>query len=342
MELRFCDTEQWLSLADQRIACDLGPYEVTDAANHLIKITPFITACRDVVVLGGDWIPIRKGGIALLDQMVHTPIIYLGKAKNIREVEGKFVADTSAVSEYPEDVILVGGGTNYYHWLIDSLPRLLLARKHLDISRYKIIVNKPLLRFQRESLALLGIDERQLLPVGDNEVIRARTTIIPSLLASTTVPHPLLPKLLQEAFPQRIRSTCERVYLSRQDASSRRLLNEPALVSLLSRYGFERVMPSRLGFQQQIDLCYGAKALIAVHGAGMANIAFCPATTKVFELFTPRHKVTSMFMLSRTCKRQHRFVAAHNITFGKDGSALLGNWEADLNAIESALIETLG
>ncbi len=337
MELQFCDVEHWLSLADRQIPCDIAPYQVRDAADHVIRITPFITECRGLIILGGDWIPILETGVALLEQMVHTPIIYLGKAKNIRQDAGKCYANIKAIAEYPGDAILVGGDTNYYHWLIDYLPRLLLAIKYVDISKFQIVVNKPLLPFQRESLALLGLHESRLLPVGDREAIRPRMTLVPSLLASTTVPHPALPKLLQDAYPRRHASRCERVYLSRQDAASRQLINEAELIVLLERYGFERYMPGALSFQQQIDLCYGAQALVAVHGAGMANLAFCPATTKVFEIFTPHHRVTSMYMLSRTCKREHRFVPARNITFGRDGNPLLGNWEVDMEAMESAL-----
>ncbi len=76
----------------------------------------------------------------------------------------------------------MGGNTNYYHWLIDYLPRLLLARKYVDIGRYRLIVNQSLLPFQRATLALLGVSDRQLLLVGDNEAIRrphhARSVVV--------------------------------------------------------------------------------------------------------------------------------------------------------------------
>ncbi len=337
MEIEFCSVEQWLARAERRIACDLAPYQVQDGTGQVIRIRPFITACRNLTILGGDWIPIRDDGIALLEQMVHTPGLYLQKARNISQRADKIVANIKSVIEYPGDVILVGGDTNYYHWLIDYLPRLLLARKFAGEGDYRIVINTPLLKFQRESLALLGIDERQLLPVADGEAVRARTTLVPSLLAATTVPHPAVTALLQEAFPHRHHAAGARVYLSRQDATSRQLVNESELIALLEQYGFERHVPAELDFQRQIDICYGAQALVAVHGAGMANLVFCPPSAKVFEIFTPLHKVTSMFMLSRICKRKHTFVRARNVTLGSDGNPLLGNWEVDLEAMESAL-----
>ena len=342
MEIEFCSVEQWLARADRRIACDLAPYQVKDGGGQVIRITPFITACRDLTILGGDWLPIRDDGVALLEQMVHTPGLYLQKARNISQRGDKPVANIKSIIEYPGDVILVGGDTNYYHWLIDYLPRLLLARKYAGSGDFRIVINTPLLKFQRESLALLGIDERQLLPVADGEAVRARTTLVPSLLAATTVPHPAITALLQDAFPRRHHATGARIYLSRQDATSRQLCNEPELIALLQRFGFERHLPSELDFQRQIDICYGAQALVAVHGAGMANLVFCPASARIFEIFSPLHKVTSMFMLSRISKRVHTFVPARNVTIGSDGNPLFGHWEVDLAAMESALSEKLG
>jgi len=340
LELRFCDVTQWLSLADRRIPCDLVPYQVRDAADHVVTIVPFMTECRNLVILGGDWLPVREGGIMLLEQMVHTPGLYPDKAKNIRSHEGKWFANIGTITECPEDAILIGADGNYYHWLIIYLPRLLLARKYADISNLRIVVNKSLKSFERETLALLGVDG-QLLPVGDDEVIRPRATLVPSLLVSNTVVHPVVPQLLQDAFPRRRISSCKRVYLSRQDARTRQLTNEAELTALLGRYGFERHVPASLSFQEQIDLCYGAEALVAVHGAAMTNLIFCPPAAQVFEIYTPHHQSTFMYMLSRLSKRKHHFVPARNAMFGKDGHPLHGNWEVDLDAMEAALKSNL-
>jgi capsular polysaccharide biosynthesis protein len=337
MELEFCSVGQWVSTADRQIPCDIAPYQVQDAAGSLFKITPFITDCPGLMVLGGDWIPVRDTGVALLEQIVHTPDIYLPKAMNVREHAGKYFADVETVTEYPGDALLVGGSPNYYHWLIDNLPRLLLAKKYADIGGRQIIVNQPLLRFQRESLDILGVDERQLLLVGRDEVIRHRRTLVPSMLAVATVVHPAVPPLLQAAFPRRHKSSRARVYFSRQDASTRQLTNEAELTALLERFGFERYVPAELGFQEQIDLCYGAEALVAVHGAAMTNLVFCPPAAQVFEIFTPHNQATFMYMLSRLSKRKHHFVPARNVTFGADGNPMNGSWEVDLDAMEAAL-----
>jgi capsular polysaccharide biosynthesis protein len=250
-------------------------------------------------------------------------------------------AQLGTVQEHAGGAVLVGGSGNYYHWVIDNLPRLLLARKFMDVSDLRIIVNSPLLRYQRESLALLGFEEPQVMAANDVDALRFERTVLPSYLAATTVAHLIVPQLLHSAFPQRRRYSSKRVYFSRQDARYRRLTNEPDLTRLLERYGFVRYLPGELSFQEQIDLAYGAQAYVGVHGAAMANIAFCPAAAKIFEIYTPLHLVSSMFMLSRTFKREHVFVPANAVTFGADGNPLLGDWEVDLDAMEAALKQHL-
>jgi capsular polysaccharide biosynthesis protein len=340
LELSFCDVQQWLSLGDRRIPCDLVPYQVSDMAGHAVTLTPFMTECRDLTILGADWLPIRPDGVMLLEQMVHTPAFYPDKARNVKFQEGRWVANCGEITEFREDAILIGSDGNYYHWLIIWLPRLLMAMKYADISGLGIVVSKALKSFERETLALLGVDH-QLLAVGVDEVIRPRQTLVPSLLVANTVVHPAVPKLLQDAFPRRRVSSCKRVYLSRQDAETRKLTNEAELTALLQRYGFERHVPAQLSFQEQIDLCYGAEALVAVHGAAMTSSVFCPVTAKVFEIYTPHHRATFFYMLSRASKREHLFVPARNVTFGADGNALYGTWAVDLDAMEAALKSNL-
>lgn len=303
-----------------------------------VRITPFVTDCAGLIVLGRDWIPVRPSGLSVLDQVVHNPELYLPKAEHVRIGEGGYFADIGAVQEFAGDALLIGGSSNYYHWLIDHLPRLLLAKSCCDIGALKIIVNNPLVAFQRESLALLGIGEDQLLQVANETVIRPRRTIVPSMLTWTTVAHPAVLSLLRAAFPRRNQTSCARVYFSRQEAATRRLTNEPELIELLEGFGFERYVPAELGFQEQIDLCYGAEALVAVHGAAMANLIFCPPAAHVFEIYTPEHQSSFMFMLSRLSKRkQHHFVPAPNATYGSDGNPMHGSWTVDLDAMEAAL-----
>lgn len=339
MKVRIASAQAWLSGAEKAFPCSIPPYTFRTTQESL-DIVPSVTEHRHAFVLGGDWIPVYLDGAALIEGMIHTPSIYLSKGRRIRKVDGTLMADLGTRMLTNDTVILVGGYPNYYHWLIDHLPRLLYTREARPIQAgERILVNTDLAPFQTESLAMLGLGEAALLRVGDQATVYPRKVIVPRLLTHTTVPHPSIPKLLRQAFPAKTDShEKRRIYLSRADANVRRLTNEKGLEAVLAELGFETHVPGQLTFQEQIDLCSQAEVVLAAHGAALANMVFCPPGTKIFELFTPLHRVTSMQLLAKRCGHAHHFVAARNVTVGeKDGNPLLGDWEADLEAVRDAL-----
>lgn len=341
LALEFRSFAEWVSLAEEQLPCPLKPYVVKDPTGRRIEIAPSLSVHHGLVIPGADWIPIRAGGEATVEQMVHTPSLYLPKARNVRRSEGGWVCTVESIRDFPGEAVLVGGSTYYYHWLIDYLPRWLLARAHARDRGGKLIVNRDLQPFQRQSLSRLGIAEEDLLPVAADEAIRPRVTLVPSVLASTTVPHPAVPAMLRAAFHS-AGGAEPRVYLSREDAASRRLSNEAELTRLLESYGFKRYVPGSMTFEEQVSVCGGARAVVAVHGAAMANMVFCPPGAKILEIYTPLHRVTSMVLLARACGHEHRFVPARTLSLGRDHNPLLGNWEVDLDAMAGALEATFG
>jgi capsular polysaccharide biosynthesis protein len=76
-----------------------------------------------------------------------------------------------------------------------------------------------------------------------------------------------------------------RIYVSRDDARLRRVLNESEILPLLNEAEFEPVALSRLPIGRQVSLFRHAEAVVAPHGAGLAHIAWCRPGTKVVEFF---------------------------------------------------------
>ena len=76
-----------------------------------------------------------------------------------------------------------------------------------------------------------------------------------------------------------------RIYVSRADTRRRQIVNEDALLRVLERNGFERVVPSELSLRDQAALFQSASAIVAPHGGALASLAFCRPGTKVLELF---------------------------------------------------------
>jgi capsular polysaccharide biosynthesis protein len=73
----------------------------------------------------------------------------------------------------------------------------------------------------------------------------------------------------------------KRIYISRRGAKHRRVINEVALLELLSEYGFESVDLESLPFRRQVELFHQCEILIAPHGAGVCTSMFSGPITMI-------------------------------------------------------------
>ncbi|MCB0841629.1 MAG: glycosyltransferase family 61 protein, partial [Bacteroidetes bacterium] len=123
-------------------------------------------------------------------------------------------------------------GTNYYHWMLDLLPRLDLIERggvSLDSIDY-FIVNDYASRFQRDTLTHLGIGKDRILESQWHPHIQAEELIVPSLPGDTGQ-FPTWPcKWVQKKFwPEKLEKPFRRIYLNRNKVSYRKVSNEPEL-----------------------------------------------------------------------------------------------------------------
>jgi capsular polysaccharide biosynthesis protein len=74
------------------------------------------------------------------------------------------------------------------------------------------------------------------------------------------------------------------IYISRKNAKRRRIINEPDVESYLHANGFKSICTEELSVFEQISIMQQAKVIIALHGAGLANIIFMSQDASVLEL----------------------------------------------------------
>lgn len=180
-------------------------------------------------------------------------------------------------------VIATALGAGYGHWLLDELPRLLALPRHAT-GTLLAHASQP---FSRAALALRGWSG----PVIDAEReahFACEELVVPSLEGTVVTPTRAALALLADFTPPLLtpdRFLGERVYLSREGARRRRVLNEGELWATLQPAGFVKVRLEDLTWPQQINAFRHAKVIVAPHGAGLANLAFCAPGTRVIELF---------------------------------------------------------
>lgn len=78
-----------------------------------------------------------------------------------------------------------------------------------------------------------------------------------------------------------------RIYISREKAQHRKVINEDEIMDLLEPYGFKRVILELEPVSRQIEIFHSAKIVVAPLGAGLTNLLFSNPETKVIELFSP-------------------------------------------------------
>jgi capsular polysaccharide biosynthesis protein len=215
----------------------------------------------------------------------------------------QYFPETLAVLTFPS-------AHNYFHWMFDVLPRIeLLRQSGIRIDRF--VMNRQwILPFQDETLSALGIQNEKLIDCQVN--LQAKRLVVPSfvnhyLLKHRTYVKPhVIPKwacdFLRKEFLHISNRDCsesnEYIYISRENALYRKILNEEELIKHLDAFGFIKVTLESMTVAQQIQLFSCAKVIVAPHGAGLANLVFCKPGTKVIELFSPKYMPAYYWMIS--------------------------------------------
>jgi capsular polysaccharide biosynthesis protein len=185
---------------------------------------------------------------------------------------------------------------NYFHWLVESLPRLLRAESWYPDERLLLLPEE----YRRSSFVEFTL---QAFPqVQEIKWIEWRTKARVDKLAYV----PRLPRQPPRRLPdagefRAVRARVEglvqspetsapsRIYFSRRDVANdrRRLRNEPEVEQVLRDHGFEIVRNDPARPWRQVELSRGADLVIGLHGAALANVIFMPEGARVLELHHP-------------------------------------------------------
>lgn len=234
---------------------------------------------------------------------------------------------------------------NYYHWLIDALPRLgVLEAAGRNFRELPIIVPDPLTRFQSQSLDALGIGTDQRIPF-DGSSVRVDELVWASAAAPIGFCSSFIPRWLRNQFvpPEGPSASVDgevrqrrRLFVSRRVRS---VANEEELWPILDRHRFELVRPETLSFTDQVALFASAEMVVGPHGAGMANVVF-GRDLSVLELFQPGYLNTGPAQVCRAAGHVYRAMVGTPVA--RPGPAKDTDIHLDPAEFERILIEMTG
>jgi hypothetical protein len=74
-----------------------------------------------------------------------------------------------------------------------------------------------------------------------------------------------------------------KLYITREDTQHRLIVNNAEVDALIEEYGFVRVTPGLLPFEQQVAIFSRARVIVGTHGAGMTNAIWAAPGAKLLE-----------------------------------------------------------
>jgi capsular polysaccharide biosynthesis protein len=172
---------------------------------------------------------------------------------------------------------------NYFHWFTEALPKLVVAIEE----GLKPVVLLPEIynsAFQIRSLELMNIEYRTFA----GEVLIGKGIILPNRLAPYSAHYnpPVMMRmvaLLKLSLAGDVNKG-NRIYVSRRQATKRRIKNEETVIEVMKAFGFYILETEELSLDEQISIMHHADIFVSAHGAGLTNMIFCEAGTKIFEL----------------------------------------------------------
>jgi Glycosyltransferase 61 len=225
-------------------------------------------------------------------------------------------------------------GYNYYHWLLDCLPRFYSLKSTHDPASFKLLMPERMVGFQEQSLAAYISPETEVLRVPADRWLKVDRMLLPSFVTHKACGD--LPEAHSNDIRETIFSYCglesvnrleRNIYISRRKTKRRQVLNEPEILELLATCGFESYVLEDMSFYEQVRLFHSANAVVAMHGAGLANILFS-GRIKVLDINPSCEPNTHFFFLAHSLKQDYHYILS-------EGNSINDNVTVDVNRVKT-------
>jgi glycosyl transferase family 61 len=253
---------------------------------------------------------------------------------------------------FPEPPLEVGGvlgvvagrgDLNYYHFLLDILPRfaILDAQGVPRPERWYVPLGQG---FQREILKLAGFLAREEIVDADvHPHVRAEQLLVPGVPDGSKRIPPWSVGFIRERLrpPDAEVVPGRRIYVTRgHERHNRIVINEAEVVQLLAARGFEVVDPGGHPVSEQIRMFAEAECIVSPHGAALTNLLFASPGASVVEVLAPNYVDVSYWKLADCVPGlTYRYLlgAGRRPRPGREEVAVMNDITVDLDALERVL-----
>jgi capsular polysaccharide biosynthesis protein len=140
--------------------------------------------------------------------------------------------------------------------------------------------------YHRESLQAIGLKESQMISLNNTYKVDNMSLIerlAPSGNYNDAVMNELS-KLIKDKLGLVDKKPFRKIYISREKAKTRKVLNEIDIIKEVQQLGFETIYLEDLSFKEQVQLFSESIVVISIHGGGLTNMMFMQPRAKVLEI----------------------------------------------------------
>jgi len=194
---------------------------------------------------------------------------FTDKKNDFKKIKNSYVLGTS-----PAD--------NYFSNLIHFLPRIFFNNdKIINLVIHRNLSNK----FRNLIISLCKLREINVkFNYIDDSFYKFENCSIPQFFEiekSINILKFFIDKILLNIKPPKFGT---KIYIRRDDAYYRKILNEADLIEKLRKNGFEIINPHHFEILSQMKIFSNAEIVISPYGSNLSNIIFCNKRTKIIEI----------------------------------------------------------
>ena len=246
-------------------------------------------------------------------------VIKKGTPKFKKKIKGKVFSLVQGAS----------GNINYFHWMFDVLPRLIMLEKVYNLNEIDYFYVPQIKPWQLSTLSIFDISEEKLIDSNRYRHIQSEKIL--------AVSHPWYNKgrILDEAkklptwVMNEIASRFEehgkkfdcgtKIFVDRRESHYNhcQIVNDEEIKIYLKKKGFDIFKIGELSFFEQIYLFQNANVIIGAHGAAFANLIFCKPNTKVFDIIPKNHPNTVDETIAKFKNLDFKFIKTEELPIEK-------------------------
>ncbi len=300
---RFIPNAQWFKVYEKipisfHEPISLGKAQI-DYNPMLVRVLPEsgLMKLRNALLIGTPgWIETAQG-------MLLSGHTWYGK--NTEEIKDDIEYDVEIIPGSCLTLTSDWSTVNYGHFLLDGLSRLhIFDSINPDLSTIDYIYCPTNLESSIRLINKIGLPVEKCICPQKNKALKFDVLYAPSFPGIRRVYPFWVPSFFKSKTDYPAIKPFRKIYIKRK--SSRRIINEDNIISILMNHDFEIIDP--ISCYDPIKVFNEASVIVGAHGSGLADIVFSQKGTKLLELIPSDHIFPYWFTLANAVGMQYFYL----------------------------------